>query len=240
MRDNPIAAYQRDTSTGDALVDEYAPLVNRIAHHLVARLPDSVLPDDLIQAGMLGLLEAAANFDGTRGAAFETYAGIRVRGAMIDEMRRGDWAPRSVHRQAREIAQAISAVEARSKRPAQEQEIAAELGITIDAYHQRLADTQSCRLFSFEQMIDEEGYAELPGAGDNPTDEVERANFKQRLVEAIEQLGEREQLIFALYYDECLNLKEIGAVLGVSESRVSQLMTQATLRLRSLLTDWVG
>jgi len=223
----------------DDLVREHAGLVKRIAHHLMGRLPDSVQVDDLIQSGMIGLLEAARKYDGGKGASFETYAGIRIRGAMLDEIRKGDWAPRSVHRNARRIQDAIKQVESVKGRDADDAEVAAYLGISQDEYHQILRDSSGCRLFSYEEILENDSAPDFadestPGPGKG----MERDAFRKQLGEAIAGLPEREQLVLALYYDEELNLKEIGAVLGVSESRVSQLHSQATHRLRARLGDW--
>lgn len=223
----------------DDLVREHAGLVKRIAHHLMGRLPDSVQVDDLIQSGMIGLLEAARKYDGGKGASFETYAGIRIRGAMLDEIRKGDWAPRSVHRNARRIQDAIKQVESVKGRDADDSEVAAVLGISQDEYHQILKDSAGCRLFSYEELLENDSSPDFmdestPGPGKG----MERDAFRRQLAEAISGLPEREQLVLALYYDEELNLKEIGAVLGVSESRVSQLHSQATHRLRARLSDW--
>ncbi|KZY97304.1 RNA polymerase sigma factor FliA, partial [Oleibacter sp. HI0075] len=188
---------------------------------------------------MIGLLEAARKYDGGKGASFETYAGIRIRGAMLDEIRKGDWAPRSVHRNARRIQDAIKQVEAVKGRDADDSEVAAVLGISQDEYHQILKDSAGCRLFSYEELLENDSSPDLmddstPGPGKG----MERDAFRRQLGEAISGLPEREQLVLALYYDEELNLKEIGAVLGVSESRVSQLHSQATHRLRARLSDW--
>ncbi len=136
----------------------YAPLVKRIAHHLLGRLPNSVQLDDLIQSGMIGLLEAAQKYDASKGASFETYAGIRIRGSMLDEMRRGDWAPRSVHRNSRRVAAAIRAVELRKANEASDQEIADELGVSLDEYFAMLADAAGRKLFSFDELpLDDNG-----------------------------------------------------------------------------------
>ncbi|MGM0767150.1 MAG: RNA polymerase sigma factor FliA [Pseudomonadota bacterium] len=221
------------------LVEEHAPLVKKIALHLMARLPASVQLDDLMQAGMIGLLEAAQRYSSAKGATFETYAGIRIRGAMVDEIRKGDWVPRSVHRNARRISQAIKAVEDRCGREAQDQEVAAELGISLDEYHSSLSDANSGRLFSLDEL-NESG--DLPieeaEASDNPLDGITSDAFRRSLAEAIGELPEREKLVLSLYYQEELNLKEIGAVLGVSESRVSQIHSQAALRLKGRLAGW--
>ncbi|MBR9828774.1 MAG: RNA polymerase sigma factor FliA [Oceanospirillales bacterium] len=227
--------------SGQELIHEYAPLVRRIAHHLMARLPSHVVLDDLIQAGMMGLLEAASRYDAGKGASFETYAGIRIRGAIIDEVRRGDWTPRSVHRNARRVSGAMAEVEQRTGRDASDAEVAAELGIGVAEYHGLLQDSVDSRLFSYDQLTDmsEDTPAEqFIAAEPDPGHELESDVFKQALIRAIGALPERERLVLSLYYDEELNLKEIGQVLGVSESRVSQIHSQAALRLRGRLRDW--
>lgn len=223
-----------------AVVVRYAPLVKRIAHHLLLRMPASVQIDDLIQSGMIGLLEAAKKYDVTKGASFETYAGIRIRGSMLDEVRKGDWAPRSVHRKSRKVAEAIKAIEARTGKDAKDQEIAKELEIDLNAYYAILQDASGSRLFSFDDIMEGDDSAielaagELPG----PCDGLQRDSFKRHLSNAIDGLPDREKLVLALYYEEELNLKEIGEVIGVSESRVSQIHSQAAMRLRSRLSDW--
>lgn len=222
------------------VVNRYAPLVKRIAHHLLLRMPASVQIDDLIQSGMIGLLEAARKYDVSKGASFETYAGIRIRGSMLDEVRKGDWAPRSVHRKSRKVAEAIKAIEARTGQDARDQDIAKELEIDLDAYYSILQDASGSRLFSFDDVMEGDDSAielaagELPG----PCDGLQRDTFKVHLSKAIDGLPEREKLVLALYYDKELNLKEIGEVIGVSESRVSQIHSQAAMRLRARLSDW--
>lgn len=229
-----------DKTSMDDLVARYAPLVKRIAHHLLARLPASVLVEDLIQAGLVGLLEAARNYDISKGASFETYAGIRIRGAMIDDVRRGDWAPRSVHRNARRVADAIRSVESRVGRDATDKEVARQLDVSLDDYYAMLKDSASSKLFSFEELTSGEDRPEeqIPGSQQSPFDGLQSDTLRRELARAISQLPERERLVLALYYDEELNLKEIGHVLGVSESRVSQIHSQATLRLRSRMAEW--
>lgn len=221
------------------LVETHAPLVKKIALHLLARLPASVQLDDLMQAGMIGLLEAAQKYQSTKGASFETYAGIRIRGAIVDEIRRGDWVPRSVHRNARRVASAIRTVENRTGREANDPEVADELGMTLQAYHACLNDASSGRLFSLDEL-NESG--ELPiheqEASDNPLEGITSDAFRHSLAGAINELPEREKLVLSLYYQDELNLKEIGAVIGVSESRVSQIHSQAAMRLRARLSEW--
>lgn len=229
-------------SNMDELVRKHATLVKRIAHHMMGRLPESVQIDDLIQSGMIGLLEAARKYDCDKGASFETYAGIRIRGAMLDEIRKGDWAPRSVHRNARRITEAIQAIESAKGRDAEDHEIADHLGISQEEYHLILKDSVGCRLFSFEEAVEksESGYDVFQESTPDLSLGIEKSDFQHQLAEAIKTLPEREQLVLSLYYDEELNLKEIGAVLDVSESRVSQLHSQAANRLRSRLSEWGG
>lgn len=221
------------TNTAD-IIDRHTELVHKIAYHLIARLPASVLVDDLIQSGMIGLLEAARNFDASKGASFETFAGIRVRGAMLDEMRRGDWVPRSVHKNSRSIASAIAEVEKRTGRDAQEAEIAKQLGVSLPEYQNMLRDVNCAKLVAYEDLdSSEEGLSVEPAEHDCTFHEVSEAQFANKLVTMIKELPEREALVLSLYYDEELNLKEIGMVLDVSESRVSQIHSQALHRLKA-------
>jgi RNA polymerase sigma factor for flagellar operon FliA len=229
----------------DDLVTRHAPLVKRIAYHLMNRLPPSVQAEDLIQAGMIGLIEASRNYDPSQGASFETYAGIRIRGAMLDEIRRSDWTPRSVHRKARMVAEAMREIENEQGRDARDVEVAKAMGISLEEYHQVLQDASGSRIFSLDEL-QEVGEVVPASEGlprnrhtEGPFDGLRRDAFRDALAEAIASLPERERLVIALYYDEELNLREIGQVLGVSESRVCQIHGQAALRLRSRLQDWL-
>ena len=225
----------------DYLVRHHASLVKRIAYHLMSRLPPNVQLDDLVQAGMIGLLEAARNYDASQGASFETYAGIRIRGAMLDEIRKGDWTPRSLHRKVREMAKAVHEIEAQKGRDARDAEVAERLGVSLDEYYQILQNANEHRIFSLEEVtanleVVTEGLTDrIP----NPFEEMENHAFKQALARAIGSLPERERLVLALYYDEEMNLREIGEVLGVSESRVCQISSQALIRLRSRMSEWI-
>lgn len=240
---NGLATYNSVQEQGsDALVIQHAPLVKRIAYHLMNRLPPNVQADDLIQAGMIGLLEASRNYDPSQGATFETYAGIRIRGAMLDEIRRSDWTPRSVHRKARMVAEAMRGIENEQGRDARDVEVAEVLDMSLQEYHRILQDASGCRIFSIEDL---QTAGELPAepnmrSSGEPFEGVQKDAFKQSLAEAIAGLPERERLVIALYYDEEMNLREIGQVLGVSESRVCQIHSQATLRLRSRLSEWLA
>jgi len=229
-------------ATADQQIEQYLPLVKRIAYHLMSRLPPSVQQDDLIQAGLIGLLEALRNYDASQGASFQTYARIRVRGAMLDEIRKNDWAPRSVHRKARMVAEVVRAIENRTGRDARDHEIAKELQMSLEEYHQLLQDASGHRVFSFDDL-DPDGHGTLACVADRdkgPLEGLQREDFKKGLAEAIAGLPERERLVMSLYYDEELNLREIGAVIGVSESRVCQIHSQAVIRLQSRMAHWVG
>ncbi|MBB1125778.1 RNA polymerase sigma factor FliA [Thiospirillum jenense] len=235
-----LQGYLSSAEQPEALVAAHIELVHRIAHHLAARLPASVQIDDLIQSGMIGLIEASRQFQSGQGAVFATYAGIRIRGAMIDELRRADWAPRSVHRNSRRVAAAIATIEGREGRAARDSEIAAVLEVSLSDYHAMLQDSAGTHLLGIDDFFGEEGDPDrrLPIGLNTPGDEVESDQFRTALADAIADLPEKERLVLALYYNEELNLREIGAVLEVTESRVSQIRSQAILRLRARLHDW--
>jgi RNA polymerase sigma factor for flagellar operon FliA len=219
----------------DALVQEHAPLVKRIANHLRARLPDGIEVDDLVQVGLMALLDAARQYSPAKGASFETYAGIRIRGAMLDEVRATDWTPRSVYRRQRELTAAIQAVENRTGQAAEPRAIAAELGVTLEEYFAMASAATACRVFSLDAEGDDQEAAvhNLPDPDAGPAALLESDELRHEVAAAIRSLPEREALVMSLYYDEELNLKEIGAVMGVTESRVSQLHGQALARLRA-------
>jgi RNA polymerase sigma factor for flagellar operon FliA len=239
----PIEAYksaQPDQGI-DALVREHEGLVRRIAYHLLARLPASVQVEDLIQSGVIGLIEAARSFDDSQGARFETYAGIRIRGAMIDELRRSDWTPRSVHKHYRQIAAAMNLLEGRLGRAPSDAELARELEVDVSTCQQWLRDSSSAQVMSLDELnaVGEAWIDSVRDAGEAPDYVAAGDDFRRDLVTAIEQLPEREKLVMSLYYDEELNLREIGEVLEVSESRVCQLHGQAMVRLRGRLQGWL-
>jgi RNA polymerase sigma factor for flagellar operon FliA len=232
-----VSAYSQRPSAREteALVMRHAELVKRIAYHLAGRLPASVEVDDLIQAGMLGLLEAAANYSEGRGASFETYAGIRIRGAMLDGLRKLDWAPRSVHRKARAVAKAIRELESEYGREARDVEVAERMGMKLSDYHRIVEDSAGCQISS---LTTEEGEMTLTDSSADPFRDVVDEDFRAALAEAISNLPERERMVMSLYYDDELNLKEIGAALRVSESRICQIHGQALVRLQARLSGW--
>ncbi|NQY86567.1 MAG: RNA polymerase sigma factor FliA [Colwellia sp.] len=223
-----------------ALLEQHSVLVKRIAYHLLARLPASVLVDDLVQSGMIGLFEAANNFDNTKGASFETFAGIRIRGAMLDEMRRGDWTPRSVHKNSRMVSETIKQLEAKLGRDVIDIEVAEKLDISLNEYHHMLSEVSTGKILGIDDLGVSEDALKFDESchGNDPYQSIEHSAFKKGLVECISTLPEREALVLSLYYDEELNLREIGQVLDVSESRVSQIHSQAMHRLKARMQSW--
>ncbi|MFO1413531.1 MAG: RNA polymerase sigma factor FliA [Burkholderiales bacterium] len=234
------------TATGQVDIEqriaEFAPLVRRMAHHLAAKLPSSVEVDDIIQAGLIGLMDAAGRFEASQGNQFETYASQRIRGAMLDELRRNDWLPRSIRKAYRQIEQAIGRLEQRLGHPPDEREIAAEMGLSLSDYQAMLSEARGYQLFHFEDFDTESDGSMLDRlAADhdhNPLDKITDKRFRAALVKAIQLLPEREQHLMGMYYEQEMNFKEIAAVMKVSESRVCQLHGQAVARLRARLKDW--
>lgn len=242
------------SGSSDVLV-QFAPLVRRLAAQLMAKLPASVDQDDLIQVGMLGLLDAAARYQDDRGAKFETYASQRIRGAMLDELRANDWVSRGLRQSSRNVAMAVRSQEQKRGRAPTEGEIAQEMQLPLEAYQQLLQEIHGCQLVYYEDFnhsaqenrfhdqensfLDQQyrGESNDRGAGAGPLDHLLERGFRAQLVEAIEAIPEREQLLLSLYYEQELNLREIGAILEVSQSRVCQLHSQVISRLRGILVE---
>mgnify|MGYP001066250551 CR=1 FL=1 len=228
----------------DAMIRSHLPLVKRIAYHLMSRLPASVEADDLIQAGLIGLLDAVDRFDDSQGAHFETYATQRVRGAMLDELRDSDWASRTVRKASRQIENAIHTLQQRLQRPPTEHEIAGELNMNINDYFELLGGTRGAQLVYYEDLYASDNddfldrFVDELAAG--PFEMLSDQNFKKALSRAVLELPDREKMLMGMYYEQEMNFKEIGAVLGVSESRICQLHGQAIARLRGFLRDWVN
>ncbi|HEX5804478.1 MAG TPA: RNA polymerase sigma factor FliA [Azospira sp.] len=228
----------------EQLVQRFAPLVKRIAFHLMSRLPSSVQVDDLVQNGMIGLLDAIDRFEAGFGAQFETYATQRVRGAMLDGLRENDWLPRSLRREMRRIESAIHELEQAAGRQPTERELADALGLPLADYQKMLQDARGHQLVYFEDLAGDgdEDFLERHFTDNDadPAKLLEDLDIRQQLVDAIEALPEREKLMMGLYYEQDLNLREIGEVMGVTESRVCQLHSQAVARLRSRLFGGAG
>ena len=236
-----VARVQKKSSN-DELIRQYLPLVKRIAYHMMARLPASVEVDDLIQVGLIGLMDAVDRFDGSQGAQFESYATQRIRGAMLDDLRDADWLPRHIRQKSRQIETAINKLAQRHGRPPSELEISAELGISLSDYQSMLGDVKGNQLLYYEDFSDEESsdFLERYLVDDvsDPLSLLEDDGFRKGLIQAIEDLPEREKNLMGMYYEQDMNLKEIGAVMGVSESRICQLHSQAVARLRAKMKPW--
>lgn len=224
-------------------IDQYIPLVRRLAHHLIAKLPASVQIDDLVQAGLIGLMDAISKFEEGQGAQFETYASQRIRGAMLDELRQSDWMPRSIRQAQRKIESAIVKTEQKLGRTPTETEVAKTLGISLEEYQSMLFDSRGAQLVFYDDYAEDgdgEGYLDRQTEGDeeaNPMAQLGDQRFREALIDAIGNLPEREKMLMGLYYEQELNFREIAAILGVTESRVCQLHTQAVSRLRTKLRE---
>jgi RNA polymerase sigma factor for flagellar operon FliA len=226
----------------NTLLTEHMPLVKRLAHQMKAKLPPSVEVDDLVQAGMIGLLDAISRYEENHGAQFETYAVLRIRGAMLDELRSSDWMPRSTRQNMRKVEQAMAALQQQLGRPPSESEVAKSLKLSLADYQEMLGDSGGHQLVYYEDFHDDEeggaGFLDRYAVDDeDPLRSLLETDFRQAVIDAIDALPPREKMLMGLYYEEELNLKEIGAVMGVSESRVSQLHTQAVARLRTYLKE---
>jgi RNA polymerase sigma factor FliA len=235
------------TATGrpdaNALLKQYSPLVRRLAHQMIAKLPANVEIDDLIQVGMIGLTDALSRFDIGQGVMFETFATQRIRGAMLDELRGADWMSRGNRKHQRDIEGAVHRLEQRLGHTPQESEIANEMGITLAEYQDLLNRVRGTQLIYLEDIGGGDGDSDyldrhVADTGGDPLAQLNDQRMRQALVDAIKNLPEREQYVMSMYYEEDMNLKEIAAVLGVTESRVCQLHSQSIARLRTKLRTW--
>jgi RNA polymerase sigma factor FliA len=223
----------------EAMIRQYVPLVRRLAHHMIAKLPPNIELDDLIQVGMIGLAEALSRYQASQGVQFETFATQRIRGAMIDELREGDWMSRGSRKSQKEIEQAVQRLEQKLGRAPKESEIAKELDMSLVEYQSLLAKVRGTQLVYLEDMAaghdDEEGFLDRHATDTeaDPMALLRDQRLRESLVQAITSLPEREQYVMSMYYEKDMNLKEIAAVLGVTESRVCQLHSQSIARLRA-------
>ncbi len=226
----------------DALIRQYLPLVRRLAGHMLAKLPPNIELDDLVQVGMIGLTEALARYEASQGVQFETFATQRIRGAMLDELRNGDWMSRSSRKGQKDIERAIHRLEQTLGRAPLESEIAQEMGMELQEYQQLLGKVRGTQLLYLEDLSrgpgnsgDSDDFLDryLADQQADPASLLRSQRLRGALVQAIEQLPEREQQMMSMYYEHDMNLKEIAAVLGVTESRICQLHSQAIARLRA-------
>jgi RNA polymerase sigma factor for flagellar operon FliA len=234
---------QKGQLQSNELLKQYSPLVRRLAHQMIAKLPANVEIDDLIQVGMMGLSDALARFDVSQGVQFETFATQRIRGAMLDELRGSDWMSRGDRRHQRSIEAAVHRLEQRLGRAPSESEIAREMGLKLAEYQELLGKVRGTQLVYLEDMSGDEGEEDFldrhtVDTESNPLGRLSDRKMREALVSAIEQLPEREQYVMSMYYEHDMNLKEIAAVLGVTESRVCQLHSQSIARLRTRMREW--
>ncbi|MCK4487838.1 MAG: FliA/WhiG family RNA polymerase sigma factor [Desulfobacterales bacterium] len=235
-----------DGAERDALIVKYAPLVKYLANRMAIRLPPSVSVDDLISAGIIGLLDAIEKFDPSKEVQFKTYAEFRIRGAILDELRSMDWVPRSIRKKVREIENAIITAERKLNRPAEDLEIAGEIGIDLDTYYDMLDKARGIDLLSFDEYLDshtdnfesKKSFKSLIAGDYDPIDHIMTRELKEVIADGIKVLPKKEQMVISLYYYKGLTLKEIGKVVGLTESRISQIHTKAIIRLRTRLKSY--
>jgi RNA polymerase sigma factor for flagellar operon FliA len=235
------------TNNTDQMLKQHSGLVKKMAYQLKAKLPSCVELDDLVQAGMIGLMDAIQRYEDTHGAQFETYASQRVRGAMLDELRGADWLPRGIRKNMRDIEVAVQQLEQKLGRPPTESEIAKHMNFSLEDYYDVLSDCQGHQLIYYEDFQDDDGGEHfldryVDDDSSDPVKSLLESDFREALIDSIEHLPDREKMLMGLYYEQELNLKEIGAIMNVSESRVCQLHSQAVARLRASMRDraWTG
>ncbi|MBF0351297.1 MAG: FliA/WhiG family RNA polymerase sigma factor [SAR324 cluster bacterium] len=239
MKPNPYA--QKAQKNREDMALEHAHLIKRVVGYMAARLPPGIEQDDLYQAGFFGLMDAINKFDSEKDVQFNTYAEFRIKGAILDELRAMDWVPRSVRSAAHQLEEAHSQLTAKLQRQPSDQETAKHLNMSLSDYHDFLAKARPVSIMSFEDFgggdDDEHNILDIleDTNTDDPFQDLSLREFRGNLVDAIKELPEQEQMILSLYYDEEMNLKEIGEILGVSESRVSQIRTKTIIKLRSML-----
>jgi RNA polymerase sigma factor for flagellar operon FliA len=235
-----------DVAERNALVAEYAPLVKFLANRIAMRLPPNVSVDDLISAGSLGLLDAIEKFDPGRAVQLRTYAECRIKGAILDELRSMDWMPRSIRKRVREVEQAIATVEQKLRRPARDSEVARQMGIDLDTYYELFDAAQDLEVLSLDEYVEraqdnsasERSHKGLIRGEDSPVDHVMTQELKEVIASGIKALPRKDQIVVSLYYYDGLTLKEIGEVLGLTESRISQIHSKAISKLRTRLKSY--
>ena len=227
----------------EEVIKRYSPMIKYVANRIAMRLPPHIEVDDLISVGVLGLMDAISKYDSTRGAKFKTYAEFRVRGAILDELRSLDWVPRSIRQKASQVDKVVQKLQAKLSRSPEDEEVAQEMGLSLDQFHDTLNETKSMPVFSLEDLglAKDSGEQQslldcLAGKADaDPQTQIRIVELKEIIAKAIDALPEKERLMVSLYYYEELTMKEIGAVLEITESRVSQIHSKAVYRLRTRL-----
>jgi len=227
----------------EEVIKRYSPMIKYVANRIAMRLPPHIEVDDLISVGVLGLMDAISKYDSTRGAKFKTYAEFRVRGAILDELRSLDWVPRSIRQKASQVDKVVQELQAKLSRSPEDEEVAKEMGLSLDQFHDTLNETKSMPVFSLEDLglAKDSGEQQslldcLAGKADaDPQTQIRLVELKEIIAKAIDGLPEKERLMVSLYYYEELTMKEIGAVLEITESRVSQIHSKAVYRLRTKL-----
>jgi len=231
------------TENREEVIKQYSPMIKYVANRIAMRLPPHIEVDDLISVGVLGLMDAITKYDSSRGAKFKTYAEFRVRGAILDELRSMDWVPRSIRQKASQVDKVVQGLQAKLRRTPEDEEVAQEMGLTLEQFHETLNETKSIPIFSLEDLgiAKESGDQQslldcLAGKADaDPQTQIRLVELKEIIAKAIDALPEKERLMVSLYYYEELTMKEIGAVLDITESRVSQIHSKAVYRLRTKL-----
>ena len=231
------------TENREEVIKRYSPMIKYVANRIAMRLPPHIEVDDLISVGVLGLMDAISKYDSSRGAKFKTYAEFRVRGAILDELRAMDWVPRSIRQKASNVDKVVQTLQAKLSRSPEDEEVAKEMGLSLDQFHDTLNETKSIPIFSLEDLgiAKESGEQQslldcLAGKADaDPQTQIRLIELKEIIAKAIDALPEKERLMVSLYYYEELTMKEIGAVLEITESRVSQIHSKAVYRLRTKL-----
>ncbi len=242
----PSASGKKNADERERLITKYAPLVKTIAGRMAIRLPRHVSQDDLLSAGIMGLLDAIDKYDAGKGVEFKSYAEFRIRGAMIDELRSMDWVPRSVRRNAKRLEESYSKIERAKMRPARDEEVAEELGMDIEEFYQLLDETRGISIIREgeggniipQSEINSQWQINYSRAPVNPLDSLNLSEARDVITQTIDKLPKNERMVVALYYYEELTMKEIGEVMGYTESRVSQLHTKAVIRLRNSLKEY--
>jgi RNA polymerase sigma factor for flagellar operon FliA len=236
------------TENREEVIIRYSPMIKYVANRIAMRLPPHIEVDDLISVGVLGLMDAISKYDSSRGAKFKTYAEFRVRGAILDELRALDWVPRSIRQKASAVEKVVRSLEAKLRRLPEDEEVAKEMDLTLDQFYRTIDETKSVPVFSLEDLgiAKESGEQQslldcLAGKADaDPQTQIRLIELKEIIAKAIDTLPEKERLMVSLYYYEELTMKEIGAVLDITESRVSQIHSKAVLHLRAKLKSIIS